>query len=172
MPTPPPDLPQSVEAAQHRILAAKLYNSCWELLDKRELSEEQHAQLLSRAHASAFHWGEVIRLGGHAGPTQMNVADWMLSRVYAVIGAPDLARIYGLRSLKIYEEHREIGPFYGGFSHEALARAARLAGEDTLLQHHLRAARKLAEPVADASDREWLIQNLQQLDGEIVHYTS
>ena len=156
------DLPE-LDAAAHRKLAATLFNATWDLLDKSERSPDEDAAMLGRAHASRHHWAEVARLGGPSGLKQANIGDWQLSRVYAVLNEGRLARFYGERSLDAYERSPEMGAFYGAFSHEALARAAHVLGEQERKEQHLAAARALAEGVEDQKSKDWLIQNLEDL---------
>lgn len=157
MDTPP------LDAAAHRKLAVDLFNATWDLLDKMERSADEDAALLLSAHTSRWHWAEVARLGGASGPKQANVGDWQLSRVYAVLGEGRLARFFGERSLESYERDPSMGAFFGGFSHEALARAFKALGDAERQAQHLEAARALAAEVEDEKSRIWLEQNLEDL---------
>lgn len=154
---------QPLDAAQHRALAVALFNATWDLLDKMERTPDEDAELLQRAHASRHHWAEVARLGGNAGLKQANVGDWQLSRVYAVLNEGRLARFFAERSLDSYQRDPEMGAFYGAFSHEALARAARVLGEPEGVAQHVEAATALAEQIDDEKSRVWLLSNLDDL---------
>ena len=156
------DLP-ALDAAQHRKLAVELFNATWDLLDKQERTPDEEAAMLLKAHASRHHWAEVARLGGPSGPKQANIGDWQLSRVYAVLGDGRLARFFGERSLDAYQAAPEMGSFYGAFSHEALARAARVLGDKARQAQHLAAATALSQEIEDEKNRAWLMQNLEDL---------
>ena len=54
-------------------------------------------------------------------------------------------------------------PFYVGYAHEAVARAASILGNTPLFQEHLQQARSLAATVPDQNDRALLEADLQSL---------
>jgi len=149
---PPFDL-----ASAHRWFAADCFNATWTLLDKLSRTPEECERMISFAHASLAHWRE------QAGCTAQNlsIGYWQLSRVYAVLGQTENARHYGQLCLDISAAEP---PFYLGYAHEALARAEKLAGNSTAVQHHLDEARRLAALVSDAQERAALENDLAGLE--------
>jgi len=57
-------------------------------------------------------------------------------------------------------------PFYGGYAYEALARAAKLAGDMELTRQYLRHAKEFASQLPDGEEREMLIKDLNSLEAE------
>jgi hypothetical protein len=147
----------SLEAASHRQLAIELFNRTWELIDKETRTDEEDAEMLTAAFASRYHWREIGE------PKNFSVSDWQVSRVAAVLGLTDLAEGYGRRALEVAAS-AELDSFYLGYGHEALARAARLAGNRDEARHHLERANELLEQVEDSSARELLAADLAELE--------
>ena len=142
----------------HLSLASALFNRTWELLDKQTLSDEEKAEMLTVAFASRYHWREAGE------PRNFAISDWQVSRVAAVLGYPDLAEEYGQRSLET-ASRAHLGPFYEGYAYEAMARAARLAGDRALKKEHLDIAYDLLGQVEQADERELLSADLDELRG-------
>ncbi len=146
------------EPLDHRQLAVSLFNRTWELLDQEARSHEERAEILTAAFASRYHWREIGE------PRNYAISDWQVSRVAAILGYPDLAEEYGQRSLETASRYR-LGPFYEGYAHEALARAARLAGNRDLKKQHLEIAYELLEQVEESGERDLLGPDLAELRG-------
>lgn len=147
----------TLEPADHRQTAIALFNRTWELLDKDSRSVAENAEMLTAVFASRFHWRQV----GDA--KNFSVSDWQVSRVAAVLGYPDLAEEYGHRSLEVASS-ANLRPFYVGYAHEALARAARLAGNRAAVAKHLAAAHEMLDLVDDAGERDLLAPDLAELE--------
>jgi hypothetical protein len=147
------------EPQTHRQLAVDLFNRSWELLDKSVRSDEDNAEMLTVAFASRYHWRQV----GDA--ENFSVSDWQISRVAAVLGYPELAEDYGRRSLHV-ASLAGLAPFYVGYAHEALARAARLAGNRDAVAEHLEAGFDRLSQVEDAAERDLLSADLKEIAGE------
>jgi hypothetical protein len=146
------------ERLDHRQLAVALFNRTWELLDQETRSFAEEAEMLTAAFTSRHHWQQV----GEA--RNFSVSDWQVSRVAAVLGYPDLAEEYGRRSLEV-ASRANLGPFYEGYAHEALARAARLAGDRQLKTKHLDIAFELLAQIDEVSERDLLAPDLEELRG-------
>lgn len=144
--------------AAHRYFSAACFNGVWDLLEHPNRSSDDDTSLLAAAHASLWHW----RQRPDCTSRNLSVGYWMLARVYAVLGSAAEARRYGLLSL---EAAALEPPFYQGYAHEALARAARAAGELQVAETHLAEARRFAEQVAEADERAMLENDLAQLAG-------
>lgn len=147
------------EPQTHRQLAVDLFNRTWELLDKQVRSDEDKAEMLTVAFASRYHWRQI----GDA--ENFSVSDWQISRVAAVLGYPELAEEYGRRSLHV-ASLAGLAPFYVGYAHEALARAARLAGNRDDVAEHLEAGFERLSQVEDAAERDLLAADLKEIAGE------
>lgn len=146
-----------LEAASHRQVAVEQFNRTWELLDKEGRTDAEDAEMLTAAFTSRHHWREI------GDSKNYSVSDWQVSRVAAVLGYPDLAREYGRRCLE-EASSAELSPFYVGYGHEALARAALLAGNRDETKRHLASAHELLDQVVDSSARDLLAADLAELD--------
>lgn len=146
-----------LEAASHRQVAVELFNRTWELLDKDQRTDAEDAEMLTATFGSRYHWHQV----GDA--KNFSVSDWQVSRVACVLGYPDLAYEYGRRCLE-GASAANLDSFYVGYGHEALARAARLAGNRDEVRHQLAAARELLDQVVDSSARDLLAADLADLE--------
>lgn len=140
----------------HRRLAVALFNRTWELLDQSNRSHDDDAEMLTAAFTSRYHWRQVGE------PRNFTVSDWQISRVAAVLGLADLAAEYGQRSLDVAAA-AGLGPFYVGYAHEAIARAARLTGDQLRHRNHLDMARELLDQIEDSSERDLLAPDLDEL---------
>ena len=145
------------EPESHRQLAIDLFNRTWELLDKELRSDRDKSEMLTSAFASLYHWRQV----GDARNTAIGL--WQVSRVAAVLGYPDLSEDYGHQSLETASA-QELGPFAIGYAHEAMARAARLAGNRKDAASHLEAANDMLEQIADADERTLLGDDIADLE--------
>jgi hypothetical protein len=96
------------------------------------------------AHASLHHW----RAGG--GPLEEARGEWLVSRVYAVLGRAEPAEHHARRSFEICEREG-FGGFDLAYAYEGLARAAAVGGAPF---EELRAkAASLGAAIPDPEDR-------------------
>ena len=144
--------------SQHRKVGADLFNYTWSLLDRKKRTRDEDDEMLHAAHASRYHWG-------HAG-TALNrsIAEWQISRVYAVLGRGEPALHHGRRSLEIARKNR-LGRFYVAYAYEAMARASAVAGEARARDRYLREARRIGASVRDRDDRRMLLAALATIPG-------
>lgn len=154
----PADPTSLLDAAAHRRLGVNLFNHVWTLLEAPRRSEDETFEMIHAAHASLWHWsrpgvGEAVNIAR---------GEWQVSRVYAAAGRAEAAMVHGLRCLALCERHG-IGDFDLAFAHEAIARAASLAGDSSLRDTHLQRARACAEAIADAEDRDHLLAQFETI---------
>jgi hypothetical protein len=147
------------DEGQHRELAVGLFNQVWELLRMPNRSPFQDDQMVHAAHASRWHWGQV-REG--AGPQQLAVGEWQCSRVYSMLGRGEPAMHHARSSLAICEESG-LGDWVLAAAYEALARAARVAGDRQGFGIWLDRARAATAAIVDPEDRTVIEQDLASL---------
>jgi hypothetical protein len=135
--------------SDERQLGVDLFNETWRLIESRE----DDARLVNCAHASAYHWS----VAPECKPENLARSEWLISRVYTLVGRASEARSHAERCLELCEQNG-LADWDLGFAYEALARAARLAGDDAAASAFVEHARSVA--VADAEDRELLEQDL------------
>jgi hypothetical protein len=142
-------------ADAHRFFSASCFNKAWDLIDKPDRTPEEDEQMLLLAQASLWHWTQ----RADCVPRNLSIGYWQLSRIYALLGQADNARHSAQQSLR----HAGEGPFYAGYAYEALARAESVANNREKLAQYLAEARRCAERVADADDKQALEKDLASL---------
>lgn len=144
------------EVAGHRFFSAQCFNRTWELIEKPNRAERDDEEMLLLAQVSLWHWMQ----RDDCTPRSLSVGYWLLSRVHALLNQAELAKRHGELSL---EQAAGEEPFYAGYAHEALARAALIDGDHAALERHLKEARTCAAQVTDAEERGMLERDLEGL---------
>lgn len=145
-------------ASVHRVFSSDAFNSAWELIEKEQRTEDEDEEMISLAHASAWHWTRRHDVR----PKNLAISAWQLSRVYAEAGRFEEADRYARRSLAICQQD-EVGPVFTGYAYEALARLAKATGELDTRDEWLALARAEAEKVGDKLDRNQLLSDLEEV---------
>jgi hypothetical protein len=145
--------------AGHRYFSGDYFNRVWGLLDQAQRTREEDEQMVSMCHASLAHWRDRDDVEAH----HLSVGYWQLSRVYAVIGKGTPARRYAMLCLVASAGE---SPFYQGYGHEALCRAAMLKGELDEARQHLADARAQLALTEDEDERGALATALESLAGD------
>jgi hypothetical protein len=144
-------------AVDHRALGVELFNHVWSLLELPERTAAQDDELVHAAHASRHHWAQVGE------PRHLARGEWQISRVYSVLGRAEPALHHARRCLTLLEESGDGEEWDLPFAHEAIARAALVAGDQATAESHLARARALGAEIGDAEDREHLEAALSEL---------
>jgi hypothetical protein len=144
-------------AVDHRRLGVELFNHVWTLLELPERTPAQEDELVHAAHASRHHWAQVGE------PRHLARGEWQISRVYSVLRRAEPALHHARRCLELLEESGDGEEWDLPFAHEAIARAALVAGDRGTAEHHLAQARGLGALIEDADDREHLDEALAEL---------
>ena len=131
-------------ASEQRRLGVDLFNETWSLIESRADDD----RLLHIAHASRFHWGEAPECE----PANLARGEWMVSRVYALLGRAEPAIWHAKRCLDHCEENG-IGDWDLAYAYEALARAHAVAGNTESADWKAK-ARAAGDAIADPADRE------------------
>ena len=137
---------------QHTQCGKALFNWTWTFLARDDRTEDDDEMMAHAAHASYLHWSKV------GDPVNFSRAEWLLSRVYAVLGRPETALRHARRCLTICEANG-IGDFDLAFAYEAHARAHAVAGDRDRSRHYLDLAEQTGRSVAD-EDRKVLLDDL------------
>jgi hypothetical protein len=143
-------------ARWHRTMGPLLFHRAWELLDLAQRDDEQDDELLAASFGQRFHWYQV--------GTELNkaIADWQVSRVAATLGDAELADRFARHSLELCERH-DLPPFYRGYAHEAIARAADVMDDLQTRDQHILAARELLPLIDDETARAMLDADVQMI---------
>jgi hypothetical protein len=140
----------TITESEAQLFFAKGFNGkTWELLDKRERTQEENELLVDYVHASLAHW-RAVGTGVHL---QRGV--WMLARVNTVLGNSQLALQYAGRCLELTEQHKDLlADFDFAFAYECMARAQALSGNRAKALKYRDMADKAGATIKDEEDRQ------------------
>jgi DNA-binding transcriptional MerR regulator len=156
-----PPLPPEIDPATRRSLAAGLYNRCWELLEIPERTPEQDAELIHAAHASRYHWGEIVDT-----PARLWRGEWLCARVYSVLGRAEPALWHARRAVTLVEAGGANAEDWDRPAvYEAMSRASFVAGNVAEGADWRAKAAELAAVIADKDDRDIIEQDLATIPG-------
>jgi hypothetical protein len=133
----------------HHHFAVDFHGKTWDLLEKADRSGDERERMLDYAHASLAHW----RTAGAEIHHQRG--EWLVARVYTVLGDKVNAMGHALRCLELFETKREkMADFDAAFTYEAVARACALTGEKDKALEYIAKAREAGQSITDDGDRE------------------
>lgn len=144
-------------ASAHRYFAAQCFNDAWGLIEKPDRTPDDDRQMFLLNQASLWHWTR----RPDCTEKNLSIGYWQASRIQSLLGNAVEATRYAELCLG---ESDGLPPFYVAYAYEALARAAKTAGDHDAMQKHLITARRLAGEVRDADSRQALIADLDSLD--------
>lgn len=142
-----------------RKLAAALFNTTWDLMEKENRSRDEDDAMLHMAHASRHHWGRV------GTPVHRARGEWQCSRVYAVLRRPEPCLHHAQRVLDLSREH-DLGAFDLAFAYEALARGHAINGDPEQARAFTEQALAAAADITEADDRDLLLSDLERIPGQ------
>jgi hypothetical protein len=151
----PPNL--DVQLA-HQHFSADCFNRTWSLIEKPDRTPADTEAMVLCALASLWHWTQ----RSDCTDRNLSIGHWQVSRTYALAVQGANAMHHARRSRALLPEGSP--PFYLGYAHEAIARAAIVLGDRELFVEHLKAARQCAAEVTDARERQWLDNDLKSLE--------
>jgi tetratricopeptide (TPR) repeat protein len=139
----------------HVEFAKRSNGRVWELLDKPDRTEDEDEEMVLDAHASLYHWSfagtEVHRQRG----------EWMIARVYTVLGEADQALKHANRCLELTERYKEkMRDFDVAYAHEGISRALALKGNREEAREYLDLARSAGEKISGDEDKEIFMGDL------------
>ncbi len=143
----------------HKYFAIELNNTSWEFIDRDgELSEDEASNLVSRAHASLFHWSQIGE--------QVNLArgHYLVSRAYVVAGNHPEALRHSTLSLNICKAN-DLVDFDLAFAYEAMARAQQIGKNFECQKLFLGLAKKAGKEIVGEEDREVFFGSLKTVPG-------
>lgn len=146
----------SEEKDLHRKFAVACFNGTWDLLDKKDRTPVDNANMIHMAHASRYHWGQI------GAPLNFARGDWQISRVYAVLGQGENALNYAKSCLHLCIDF-ELGDFDLAFAYEAAARAFAVLGDAELTEEHLALAKEAGKAIAEEDDQNYFFSELETI---------
>lgn len=143
------------EAEAHRAFAIQYHGQTWDLMANEDRSPEEDELMIHTAHASCRHWLEV-GTGLHH-----QRGEWLLSRVYAVVGLAGASLRHANRCGELTETHAELmADFDKAFAYECMARANAIAGNREKALEYMRLAEEAGEAIAGEGDRKYFFSDL------------
>ncbi|MFX1513834.1 MAG: hypothetical protein ACFFCQ_14715 [Promethearchaeota archaeon] len=153
---------KQTESEWHRKIAVQLFNQTWDLLDKKERTDEENDEMIHSAHTSRYHWGVVVANGKDpkVGPINLERGEWQISRVYSVLKRHEPALFHAQKCLDICKAN-DIGDFDIAFAYEALARAYSLVSDKKdELQKYCELAKDAGEKIQKKEDKNYFFSEL------------
>ncbi len=144
----------------HETLSAEHFNKAWELMEKRDRTAEDVREMVTRSHASLWHWMQ----RPDCKPRNLSIGTWQLARIYSLIGEAGLALDYGRISLEYASPEQ---PFFAGYAHEAMARAAMIAGDWGSAAKYLREAGMWCDKVKERKAKSMLQKDLELISARL-----
>lgn len=143
------------EKKMHHKMGVDYFNTTWTYIDKTDRTPDDDYQMILYAQASRFHWG-------FAGtPVEFQAGDWLISKVYYILGHKEECMLAAKRCLDICQREN-IGGFNIAFAHESMARACKLAGDTEGFNNHQAIALQKANLIDDEGDREYTISEINK----------
>lgn len=108
----------SFDQKMHHYMGIEMNIQTWNLLGKEDRTDRDNARMVFFANASLYHW----KLSPEFQPINEQRGEWMISRVYAVLGKGESALEHAKKCLALTEEH-SFKDFDLAYAYEAMARA-------------------------------------------------
>jgi hypothetical protein len=131
--------------SEERERGVALFNRTWELIESRADDD----RMLHMAHAQRYHWGEAPECG----PDNIARGEWLVSRVYCILGRGEPALFHAERCLAACEG-AGLADWDLAYAYEALARASTVAGDAERAASWRVRAEAAGNEIADPEDRE------------------
>lgn len=141
------------QLATTRDFASRFFNETWELLAQSDRTADEDVMMVHLAHGSRAHW----RVAG--GPKEWAIGEWQIARVYAELNRAEPA-VFHARQAMALAGGGQLGLFLSASSHEGLARALVVAGEDDEAGKAADHAAMLLLQVKDEEERDYIAADL------------
>jgi hypothetical protein len=139
--------------------AIDFHGKTWELLEKKNRTPDENQRMLDYAHASLAHW----RAAG--AEVRHQRGQWLLSRVYAVLGEGRRALMHAQFCFELLESHKaDMEDFDFAFAYEAIARAYAVNGDEAEAKRYIQMAQKAGEAIKEKEDKDIFFLELNEGD--------
>jgi len=143
-------------ALAHRHFSGDCFNAAWSLIDHSSRTPAEDETMILLAYASLWRWTKRADVSDQ----HRSIGHWQVSRVHALAGRAEGAMWHAKRSL---EYAAQLPPFYVGYAHEAIIRAALLQKDLPTWETHLRLSDACLNAIEDATERKMLEDDLISL---------
>jgi tetratricopeptide (TPR) repeat protein len=142
----------------HKYFAAECFNRAWDLIEKKDRSQEENDAMLALSMSSFWHWTQ--RSDHNA--ENISVAYWQLSRIFVLLDQSFNALRYGELCLAISKDP-SLPPYCLGYAYEALARAHMKLGSTEKAMTYIEEAKKVSEDMKDPKTKKMLLADLETI---------
>jgi len=143
----------------HHYFAVTCFNKTWDLMEKKDRTPQDDLAMLHTSLASLWHWTQRADCTAE----NLSIGYWQVSRLYALLKQAQNAKWYGELTLQA-AQGVDVPPFCLGYAHEALARAAMVAGDAATMNEQLTLARSVLERMTDEEARKMLQADLETIN--------
>lgn len=140
----------------HKKMAVDLFNAAWSLIDKKDRTKEETDTMIHCAHASRYHWGVIGK------PVNFERGEQQISKMYSLIGRGESALFHAKRCLEICLEIG-IGDWDLAFAYEAVARAYKTLGDESIMNEYIQKAKEAGEKIAEKDDKDYFFSEISTL---------
>ena len=132
----------------HLHFAKSINGEIWNLLDKKDRTQQEDERMLAAAFASHYHWL-------HAGKEiNRQRGEYMIARAYLALGNKPEALAHATRCLELTDQFKEqMKDFDFAFAYEMFARANAAAGRLDVAREYREKARQAGEAIKGEEDR-------------------
>lgn len=143
----------------HKEFAKRTNGRVWNLLGKTDRTPAEDEEMESAAFASLYHWRQVGTEVHH------QRAEWLIARVYTVLGEAYPAVKHANRCLELTEAHKsEMEDFDFAYAYEGMARANALDGNRQVAENYLQMAESAGKEIADLESKKIFMSDLNTGD--------
>lgn len=140
----------------HRHFSVDCFHAAWSMIDKSARMPADDELMILLACTSLWHWTQ----RADCTDQQRSIGHWQVSRVHALAGLAEGAMRHAKRSL---EYAAQLPPFYVGYAHEAIVRAALGQKDQATLETHLHLADVCLDAIEEPAERKMLEDDLTSL---------
>ena len=133
----------------HHYMGIEMNNQTWGLLDKENRSEQDNIRMINFAKASLYHW----RQSDKYEVVNEQRGQWLISRVYAILGQSDEALSYAKEVLKITEDNN-LKDFDLAYALESMARAYSVSRKQNESDEWYKKAKTAGDLIANEKDKK------------------
>lgn len=130
------------------------FNKTWDLIEKKQRTHDENIEMIHRAHASRYHWGQI------GNPVHLVRGEWQISRVYSLLNMAESALLHAEESLRICEEN-SIGDLDLAFAYEAIARAYSIFNDTVHKDAYIKKSGSVV--INDRQNRDYLFSELDTI---------
>jgi len=139
----------------HHYMAIELNVQTWNLLDKKERSENDDKRMLFFAKASLYHW----RKSPHYQPVNEQRGQWLVSHVLAILNRGEESLVYAKTCLDITMKE-SLKDFDLAYAYESKARAFAALGDSEKMNKCFINAKSAGEKIDGDKDRKLFFNDL------------